>query len=50
MLEGVTVPVAAGPAPSAGTVSHLEAVQAELISRRYPAGVTLPHPPGPVPA
>jgi len=30
-----------------GTVSHLEAVRAELISRRYPAGVTAPSPPSP---
>lgn len=29
-----------------GTVSHLESVRAELISRRYPAGVTTPQPPG----
>jgi phospholipase C len=50
VLAGVTVPVASGPAPAAGTVSHLESVQAELISRRYPAGVTTPAPPGPLPA
>ena len=25
-----------GPGPAAGTVSHLESVRAELISRRYP--------------
>ena len=27
VLAGVTVPVSTGPAPAAGTVSHLEAVQ-----------------------
>jgi phospholipase C len=37
-LAGVTVPVAAGPAPAARTVSHLEEVEAELIGRRLPAG------------
>jgi phospholipase C len=36
-LAGVTVP-AAGPGPAAGEPSHLQRVQAELISRRYPAG------------
>ena len=46
VLTGVTVPVFAGPGPAAGTVSHLESIRAELISRRYPAGVTAP-PPGP---
>jgi phospholipase C len=39
VLAGVTVPVASGPGPAAGTVSHLEAIQDELISRRYLAGV-----------
>jgi phospholipase C len=38
VLAGVTVPVATGPAPAAGTVSHLESVQADLIGRRLPAG------------
>jgi phospholipase C len=37
-LAGVTVPVAAGTSPSAGLPSHLQKVQAELISRQYPAG------------
>jgi phospholipase C len=37
VLSGVTVPTA-GPAPSTGQPSHLQEVQAELISRRYPAG------------
>jgi phospholipase C len=39
VLAGVTVPVSSGPGPAAGTVSHLESVRAELISRRLPAGV-----------
>ena len=39
---GVTVPVSTGTNPAAGTVSHLEEVQSELISRRYPAGVSAP--------
>ena len=38
VLSGVTVPTATGPGPSAGQPSHLQEVQAELISRRYPAG------------
>jgi phospholipase C len=37
VLAGVTVPTA-GAGPSAGLPSHLQEVQAELISRRYPAG------------
>jgi phospholipase C len=37
-LAGVTVPTAAGASPAAGHPSHLQQVQAELISRRYPAG------------
>jgi len=40
VLAGVTLPVSSGAAPAAGTVSHLESVQAELISRRLPAGVS----------
>jgi hypothetical protein len=39
VLAGVTVPVASGPGPSAGTVSHLESIRAELVSRQFPAGV-----------
>jgi hypothetical protein len=50
VLAGVTVPVSSGPGPAAGTVSHLESIRAELVSRRYPAGVTAPHPPGPLSA
>ena len=38
-LAGVTVPVAAGTGPAAGAPSHLQRVQAELISRKFPAGV-----------
>jgi len=37
-LAGVTVPAATGASPSAGQPSHMQQVQAELISRRYPAG------------
>jgi phospholipase C len=40
VLAGVTVPVASGPGPAAGTVSHLEAIQAELIGRSLPAGLS----------
>ncbi len=50
VLAGVTVPVASGPGPAAGTTSHLESIRAELISRRYPAGITAPPPPGPLSA
>jgi phospholipase C len=47
-LAGVTVPAAAGPVPSAGESSHLQRVQAELISRQYPAGQsTIPGTPTP---
>ena len=56
VLAGVTVPVATGPAPAAGTVSHLESVQADLIGRRLPAGQSpdtrpagAPKPPPPAP-
>jgi phospholipase C len=38
VLASVTIPVASGPAPAAGTVSHLDAVKADLIGRRLPAG------------
>ncbi len=38
VLSGVTVPSITGAGPSAGQPSHLQEVQAELISRRYPAG------------
>jgi phospholipase C len=37
-LGGVTVPVASGTSPSAALPSHLQEVQADLISRQFPAG------------
>jgi len=37
-LAGVTVPVASGTSPSAALPSHLQEVQADLISRQFPAG------------
>jgi hypothetical protein len=39
VLTGIAVPVASGTSPAATTIWHLEAVRAELISRRFPAGV-----------
>jgi phospholipase C len=38
VLAGVTVPVATGINPAAGLPSHLQEVQADLVSRQYPAG------------
>jgi phospholipase C len=38
VLAGVTVPVSAGTTPAANAASHLQEVQADLISRQYPAG------------
>jgi phospholipase C len=38
VLAEVTVPVAATAGPAAAMPSHLQEVQAELISRQYPAG------------
>ena len=38
VLAGVTVPTPAGASPSAALPSHLQEVQADLISRQYPAG------------
>jgi phospholipase C len=49
VLANVTVPVASGPGPAAGTVSHLEAVKADLVARQYPAGVSAANPAGPPP-
>jgi hypothetical protein len=43
------VPVASGPGPAAGTVSHLEAVKADLVARQFPAGVSAANPAGPPP-
>jgi phospholipase C len=37
-LAGITVPVSGGITPAAGRPSHLQEIQAELISRRFPAG------------
>jgi phospholipase C len=41
-LATVTVPTSTGMNPSAGRPSHLQEVNAELISRREPAGVPQP--------
>jgi hypothetical protein len=50
LLAGVTVPVAAEPGPAAGQPSHLQEVQAELVSRQFPAGVSpAPGKTGPAP-
>ena len=50
VLAGVTVPVATGPGPSAGQPAHLQEVQAELVSRQFPAGVSpAPGETGPAP-
>ena len=38
VLAGVSVPAASGPPPAAAQASHLQEVQADLISRQYPAG------------
>ena len=38
VLAGVTVPSSAGPSPAATQASHLQQVQADLVSRQYPAG------------
>lgn len=38
VLADVTIPVAAAPNPASATPSHLQEVQADLISRRFPAG------------
>lgn len=38
VLTGVTVPTAGAQGPSAVAPSHLQRVQADLMSRRYPAG------------
>jgi phospholipase C len=50
VLAGVTVPVATAPGPAAGQPSHLQEVQAELVSRQFPAGVSpAPGKTGPAP-
>lgn len=38
VLAGVTIPVATEPNPAANVPSHLQEIQADLISRRFPAG------------
>lgn len=38
VLAGVTVPQSGGPSPAATAPSHLQQVQADLISRQFPAG------------
>jgi phospholipase C len=38
VLASVTVPPPSGPGPAAATVSHLEEIHADLVSRQYPAG------------
>ena len=38
VLAGVTVPVSPAASPSAGTISHLEQIREELLSRELPAG------------
>jgi phospholipase C len=51
VLAGVTVPVAGQPGPAAGQPSHLQEIQAELVSRQFPAGVSpAPGVTGPAPA
>jgi phospholipase C len=51
VLAGVTVPTSSGPGPSAGMPSHLQEVQAELVSRQFPAGKSsIPGAAGPAPA
>jgi phospholipase C len=38
VLEGVTIPPPSTQNPSAGEPSHIQEIQADLISRRFPAG------------
>ena len=38
VLTGITAPVSGTPGPSAAAPSHLQEVQADLISRQFPAG------------
>jgi phospholipase C len=50
-LAGVSVPAASEPGPAAGQPSHLQKIQAELVSRQFPAGVSpAPGVAGPAPA
>jgi phospholipase C len=49
-VPGMSVPVATEPGPAAGQPSHLQEVQAELVSRQFPAGVSpAPGKTGPAP-
>ncbi len=51
VLAGVSVPAAAAPGPAAGLPSHLQQIQAELVSRQFPAGRSaIPGTAGPAPA
>ena len=51
VLAGISVPAAAEPGPSAGLPSHLQEIQAELVSRQFPAGRSaIPGTAGPAPA
>ena len=38
VLAGVTVPISGAAGPSAALPSHLQEIQAELVSRQFPAG------------
>jgi phospholipase C len=38
VLAGVTVPTSGAAGPSAALPSHLQEIQAELVSRQFPAG------------
>jgi phospholipase C len=50
VLAGVTVPTSSSPGPSAGMPSHLQEIQAELVSRQFPAGRSaIPGTAGPAP-
>ncbi|HEU5428492.1 MAG TPA: alkaline phosphatase family protein [Actinocrinis sp.] len=44
VLAGVIVPVSGGITPSAGKISHLQAVLADLMARQVPAGAHVPAP------
>jgi phospholipase C len=46
VLAGVTVPVSPAASPSVGTISHLEQIREELLSRELPAGQSAAGPTG----
>ena len=46
VLAGVTVPVSPAASPSVGTISHLEQIREELLSRELPAGQSATGPTG----